>query len=157
VAGEGWSIVNAADIGWRKVEGGGTWCEFSGDSPLLGIGIQILWPGDAPGMYHRESNEEGFLVLSGECLVIVEGEEHRMGPWDYFRCPPGTAHIMVGAGDGPCAVLMVGTRSPDAKIEYLPEPLAAEHGFSVERATENPREAYADRPPIEPAPSPWPL
>jgi uncharacterized cupin superfamily protein len=157
VAGEGWSIVNAADIGWEKVEGGGTWCGFTGDSPLLGIGIHILWPGDAPGMYHAESNEEGFLVLSGECLAIVEGEERRMGPWDYLRCPPGTAHITIGAGDGPCALLMVGTRAPDRRIDYLPEPRAARHGASVERHTTSAREAYADRAPIEPAPSPWPL
>jgi uncharacterized cupin superfamily protein len=154
---DGWFILNVADIAWAAVEGGGTWCALSADSPLLGIGIHILWPGQAPGMYHRESNEEGFLVLSGECIAIVEGEERRMGPWDYLRCPPGTAHITVGAGDAPCAILMVGTRAPDRKIEYLPEPAAARHGFSVAQATESPREAYAERAPIVPARSPWPL
>jgi uncharacterized cupin superfamily protein len=154
---DGWFILNVADIVWGAVPGGGTWCGLSGDSPLLGIGIHVLWPGEAPGMYHRESNEEGFLVLSGECVAVVEGEERRMGPWDYLRCPPGTAHITVGAGDGPCALLMVGTRAPDERIEYLPDAAAARHGFSVERPTESPREAYAARPPISPARSPWPL
>ena len=80
-----------------------------------------------------------------------------MGQWDYFHCPPGTAHITVGAGDGPCAILMVGTRAPDSAIHYPFEPAAAAYGASVDVATDVPKEAYADRPPIEPARSPWPL
>ena len=80
-----------------------------------------------------------------------------MKQWDYLHCPPGTAHITVGAGDGPCAILMVGTRAPDATIHYLVEPAAAKYGASVETATDMPREAYVGRPPIERAPSPWPL
>jgi uncharacterized cupin superfamily protein len=117
----------------------------------------VLWPGETPGKYHAESNQEGFLVLSGECIAVVEGEERRMGQWDYLHCPPGTAHITVGAGDGPCAILMVGTRAPDDTIHYPVEPAAAKYGASVEVATDSPKEAYAGRPPIEPASSPWPL
>ena len=159
-ADDGWWILNARDIGWFTVERGGTWCSFESPdapSPLLGIGIHILWPGETPGFYHAESNQEGFLVLSGECVAVVEGEERRMGPWDYLHCPPGTAHITIGAGDGPCAILMVGTRSPDRTIEYTPDPAAARHGAAVAEPTDTPREAYRDRPPSRPAPSPWPL
>jgi quercetin dioxygenase-like cupin family protein len=159
-ADEGWFVLNLADIGWARVEGGGTWCGFeapSARSPLLGIGVHVLWPGETPGKYHAESNQEGFLVLSGECVAVVEGQERRMGQWDYLHCPPGTAHITVGAGDGPCAILMVGTRAPDDTIHYLVEPAAAKYGASVEVATDSPKEAYAGRPPIEPASSPWPL
>jgi uncharacterized cupin superfamily protein len=159
-ADDGWFIANLADIGWERVEGGGTWCSFespSSRSPHLGIGVHVLWPGETPGFYHAESNQEGFLVLSGECVAIVEGEERRLGQWDYLHCPPGTAHITIGAGDGPCAIVMVGTRAPGSTIQYLVEPAAAAHGASVEVATDVPREAYADRPPIEPARSPWPL
>ena len=159
-ADDGWWILNVRDIGWFTVEGGGTWSSFEAPehrSPLLGIGIHILPPGEAPGFYHAESNQEGFLVLSGECVVVVEGEERRMGPWDYFHCPPGTAHITIGAGDGPCAILMVGTRAPDSAIHYPVEPAAAAYGASVDVATDVPKEAYAGRPPIEPARSPWPL
>jgi quercetin dioxygenase-like cupin family protein len=159
-ADDGWFVVNLAEIGWDRVEGGGTWCSFeapSSRSPLLGIGVHVLWPGETPGKYHAESNQEGFLVLSGECIAVVEGEERRMGQWDYLHCPPGTAHITVGAGDGPCALLMVGTRAPDATIHYPVEPAAARHGASVETATDLPKEAYAGRPPIEGASSPWPL
>jgi mannose-6-phosphate isomerase-like protein (cupin superfamily) len=155
----GWFIENIADLRWQSVSGGGTWCAYESpgaSSPLLGIGVHILYPGDKPGYYHSESNQEGFLVLSGECIAIVEGEEHRMGPWDYFHCPPGTAHITVGAGDEPCALLMAGTRSPDAKIRYLVDPTAAKYGASVDTESDSPREVYANRPPIVPAVAPWP-
>ena len=118
---DGWYILNLSEIRWATVPGGGTWCGFgSPDHPSdrIGIGVHILWPGDSPGFYHEESDLEGFLVLSGECIAIVEGEERRMGPWDYLHSPSGTRHIMVGAGDGPCAILMYGTRHPDATILY---------------------------------------
>jgi mannose-6-phosphate isomerase-like protein (cupin superfamily) len=157
-ADDGWFILNLAEIGWATVPGGGTWCSFESPaarSPLLGIGVHILPPGEAPGFYHAESGQEGFLVLSGECLAIVEGEERRMGQWDYLHCPPGTAHITIGAGDQGCTILMAGTRSPDLTIRYIAEAAAAKHGYAVPVDTDSPREAYADRPPIAPAPSPW--
>src|SRR5919107_1107752 len=117
----------------------------------------ILNQGETPGMYHSESDQEGFLVLWGECIAIVEGEERRMGPWDYFHSPAGTAHITVGAGEAPCAILMVGNRSPDHATQYIPDPAAARHGAAVATATDNPREVYANHPPITAARSPWPL
>jgi uncharacterized cupin superfamily protein len=159
-ADDGWWILNASEIGWSTVEGTGIWCSFESPkahSPLLGIGIHILNPGETPGFYHAESNQEGFLVLSGECLAVVEGEERRMGEWDYLHCPPGTAHITIGAGNGPCAILMVGTRDPDDTTNYLADPVAARHGAAVSEPTDSAREAYKGRPPIRPAPSPWPL
>jgi quercetin dioxygenase-like cupin family protein len=159
-AGDGWFVVNVADIGWASLEGGGTWCSFespSAPSALLGIGVHVLGRGESSGFYHAEDNQEGFLVLSGECIAIVEGEERRLRPWDYLHCPPGTAHITVGAGDQPCAILMVGTRSPGETVTYPVEPAAAKYGASVEVETTSPQEAYADRPPIVPARSPWPL
>jgi uncharacterized cupin superfamily protein len=156
----GWFIENIADLRWQTVPGGGTWCAFEtpeSSSPTLGVGVHILYPGDTPGYYHAESNQEGFLVLSGECIAIVEGEEHRMRAWDYLHCPPGTAHITIGAGDEPCALLMVGTRSRDTTVRYLVDPAAAKHGAAVETESSSPREVYKDRPPIVPATSPWPL
>jgi mannose-6-phosphate isomerase-like protein (cupin superfamily) len=159
-AGEGWFILNLAEIGWESAPGGGTWCSFEppdSPSPLLGIGVHVLGPGESSGFYHAESNQEGFLILSGECVAIVEGQEHRLRPWDYLHCPPGTAHITIGADGRPCAILMVGTRSPDSTIHYPVEPLAAKYGASVETATDSPREAYAGGAPIVPTRSPWPL
>ncbi len=156
----GWYILNLSEMAWATVPGGGAWSASETPetrSPMLGMGVHVLWPGDAPGFYHAESDQEGFLVLSGECITIVEGEERRMGPWDYFHCPPGTAHITVGAGDGPCALVMVGTRNSGGPIHYLVDQVAAKYGHSVEVATDSPKEAYADRPPITPTTSPWPL
>jgi uncharacterized cupin superfamily protein len=159
-AGDGWFILNLAEMGWKTVPGGGTWSVFessSAPSPMLGIGVHILQPGETPGMYHAESEQEGFLVLSGECVAIVEGEQRRMRAWDYLHCPPGTEHITVGAGAGPCAILMVGTRTPGHTIRYPANPIAAEHGASVQTDTDSAAEAYADRPPFSAVPSPWPL
>jgi uncharacterized cupin superfamily protein len=158
-ADDGWFILNLAEIAWETVPGGGTWCGFespASPSKTLGIGVHILPPGEAPGFYHLESGQEGFLVLSGECIAIVEGQERRMQAWDYLHCPPDTAHITVGAGDAPCALLMVGVRSPDRQILYPVSPVAARHGRSVPVETDSPAVAYAERPPIEAARSPWP-
>jgi uncharacterized cupin superfamily protein len=159
-ADDGWFILNLSEIGWETVPGGGTWCVFespASPSNRLGIGVHVLQPGDAPGYYHAESEQEGFLVLSGECVAIVEGQERRMRAWDYLHCPPDTKHITIGAGDGPCAILMVGTRSPDHGIFYPVDEAAAKYGASVVTATASPREAYADRPPITPAKTPPPF
>jgi quercetin dioxygenase-like cupin family protein len=159
-AGDGWFVLNLAEMAWATVPGGGTWSAFESPdarSALLGIGVHVLHPGETPGMYHAEPDQEGFLVLHGECIAVVEGQERRLGPWDYLHCPPGTAHITVGAGDGPCALLMVGTRTQPGPTRYIADPVAGSHGAAVATDTESPREAYAQRPPIVPAPSPWPL
>jgi uncharacterized cupin superfamily protein len=158
-ADDGWFVLNLAAIGWETHEGGGTWCVFeapSARSRLLGSGVHVLAPGESPGYYHRENEQEGFLVLSGECVAIVEGEERPMAAWDYLHCPPGTAHIIVATGDRPCAIMMVGTRSADRAVHYPVEPAAARYGKSVAEATDSSDVAYAQRPPIVPARSPWP-
>ena len=157
-ADDGWFILNLADIAWATVPGNGTWCVFESEaapSPRLGIGVHILNPGETPGYYHAETEQEGFLVLSGECIAVVEGQERRMRPWDYLHCPPGTNHITVGAGEEPCAILMVGTRSPAHGIHYPVDATAAKYGASVQRATDEPSEAYAGRPPFRKVASPW--
>ena len=148
-ASDGWFILNLSDIRWETVPGGGTWCVFespAAPSSRLGIGVHVLRAGETPGFYHAENEQEGFLVLSGECIAVVEGQERRMRAWDYLHCPPGTAHITIGAGEEPCAILMVGTRSPDHRIRYLVDATAGAHGASVTSPTDSPDEAYADRP-----------
>ena len=90
-------------------------------------------PGESPGRYHSESDQEGFLVLSGECVLVVEGEERRLRQWDYFHCPPGTAHITVGASEEPCAIFMLGARTPGGLTDYVPDPVAAKNGAAVKR------------------------
>jgi uncharacterized cupin superfamily protein len=147
VDGEGWFIVNARESRWRTEGQLGSYCTFEGKRrfPQLGINISVLAPGEAMGMYHRENAQEGFLVLAGECLLIVEGQERRLTAWDFFHCPGGTGHIIVGAGDEPAVLVAVGGRGRGVGggVVYTVSELAARHGASVERETRKSGEAYA--------------
>ncbi|HLW96374.1 MAG TPA: cupin domain-containing protein, partial [Solirubrobacteraceae bacterium] len=87
-------------------------------------------------------NQEDFFVLSGECLLLIEGEERKLKAWDFVHCPPGTDHIFIGAGDGPCVLFMVGARGDDA-IVYPRSELALRHEAGVEVETPSPNDAYA--------------
>ncbi len=160
VAGEGWFVLNLSEASWRRNPDHGTWCAFEADEARFGqygVNVHMIEPGQPNGRYHSESDQEGFLVLAGECIAIVEGEERRLRQWDYLHCPPGTEHVLVGAGDGPCAVLMTGGRSPAKRIHYPVNAVAAKHGASVAKATDSPREAYADCDrTVEQVPPPWP-
>ena len=101
-------------------------------------------------MYHAEGAQEDFLVLSGECLLIVEGEERLLRQWDFVHCPAWTEHVFVGAGDGPCVVLAVGGRTEGRGVRYVVNETALRHGAGVEEETSEPSVAYArfaeDRP-----------
>lgn len=160
-AGGGWFVLNLADSNGMGNDRIGTFSAFESPKdrqPHFGIGVHILWPGQPNGLYHEEDNQEDFLVLFGECVLLVEEQERRMRRWDFFHCPPNTRHILVGAGDGPCAILMAGARRPDEQIFYPVSELAARYGASAVAETTSPREAYSaagfDRP-VE-RPFPWP-
>jgi len=105
-----------------------------------------LLPGAPSGLYHRESNQEDFLVLAGECLLLIEGEERRLRAWDFVHCPPETEHIFVGAGDGPCLIFMACGRTGEKRITYPRSELALGHGAGAETETTVPPEAYAPFP-----------
>ncbi len=126
--------------------------------PDTGINVQVMEPGQPNCRYHREPVQEDFLVLHGECIAIVEGEEHRLRQWDFLHCPAGVDHVFVGAGDGPCAVLMIGSRREDA-AHYPVNEVAARYDASVKEPTDDPAEAYADwrTEPRREVASPWPL
>jgi uncharacterized cupin superfamily protein len=152
---DGWFVLNARDSRWRDYGPLGKGCNFEGKRPFkqLGINLNVLAPGEPMGMYHRERAQEGFLVLAGECVLVVEGEERKLKAWDFFHCPGGTAHIIVGAGDGPAVVLAVGARGGRKGVVYLVDAAALEHGAGVERETTKSAEAYARFPP--PSRSPY--
>lgn len=156
--GEGWYVINVGEAQWRSNPAFGEWFNFEGDRRFEGFGlnVHILQPGQPACMYHRENAQEGFLVLSGECLAVVEGQERRLGPWDYLHCPDGTDHVLVGGGEGPSVVLMIGARKPDQRCVYPVEEAAGRFGASVEAETPDPRQAYADTPPSVDVPAPWP-
>lgn len=153
--GEGWFVLNARDARWFDGEMG-VFTPFAGERRFeqLGFNLAVLRPGETNGMYHAESAQEDFLVLSGECLLLVEGQERRLGPWDFVNCPPDTEHIFVVAGDGPCLILMVGARPEGRGVRYPVSELARKHGASVEKETTDPREAYAGFAEDRPAPCP---
>jgi uncharacterized cupin superfamily protein len=160
VEGDGWFILNLAEASWDRDPNQGVWHVLGApDAPFtqFGIGPHLLMPGQPNGRYHSETAQEGFLVLAGECTAIVEGEERRMRQWDYLHCPPGTYHIMVGAGDGPCVILMIGARFPNNVLHYPVNEVAARYGASTPVDTNSPREAYADLPDsVTPERAPWP-
>lgn len=158
---DGWFVLNLADSFAFHNPHSGAVLPLEGDDhrfPEVGINVHVLEPGQQSCRYHEETGQEGFLVLHGECLLLVEEQERPLRRWDFFHCPGGTRHVFVGAGDGPCAILMVGARPAEERIHYPVSEVATRHGASVARATDEPREAYADWPGAwEPTRPPWPL
>jgi uncharacterized cupin superfamily protein len=154
--GDGWFVVNACETRWWDREGRGVAGDFDGEPefpfPQLGIAVYVLRPGEPMAMYHWEADQEDLLVISGEALLIVEGQERPLRAWDFVHCPPETEHIFVGAGDGPCVIFMAGGRTGEKRITYPRSELALRHGAGVETETSVPREAYATFPRWEPGP-----
>jgi uncharacterized cupin superfamily protein len=162
-AGGGWFVLNAREARWRDREGRGKslpftgWTDFEAERyfPQVGVQLFVLGPGEPIGMYHWEADQEDFLVLSGEGLLIVEGQERRLRQWDFVHCPPGTRHMILGAGDGPCAVLAVGGREhlgADCNGgAYTVDAVALRHGAGVEEETSDADRAYARFPEPKPA------
>jgi uncharacterized cupin superfamily protein len=153
-------VINVADAEAVRFEGSGTYAAFEDPDdrfPDFGINIHMLDPGEPNAMYHAEGNQEDFLVLAGECKAIVNGEERTLRQWDLLHCPAGTEHVLVGAGSGPCWILMVGARNEGASTHYPVNEKAAKHGASVTEPTEDSRAAYAAWP-SEPETTtlPWP-
>ena len=162
-AGAGWFVLNACEARWRRREGRGVSLPLTGSTaaeaetyfPQLGMQLVVLGPGEPIGMYHWEADQEGFLVLAGEALLIVEGQERPLRQWDFVHCPPRTKHMIVGGGDGPCTILAVGAREHTADAEwggYTVDEVALRRGAGVETETSDPEVAYARFPQAEPTP-----
>lgn len=163
-AGDGWFVLNAREARWRHREGKAS-LRFEGetDFPQVGISLIVLAPGEPMAMYHWETDQEDFLVLFGEAVLIIEGEERPLRRWDFVHCPARTSHVIVGAGDGPCAVLAVGarehqtTRASDGTLQwaddwgaYTVDEEALRHGAGVQEETTDEEQAYARFPELEP-------
>jgi uncharacterized cupin superfamily protein len=147
--GDGWFVVNARESPWIERQGRGVLCKFESPDatfPQLGINIRVFGPGEPISMYHWEADQEDFLVLSGEALAIVEGQERPLRAWDFFHCPAGTKQVIVGAGDGPCVMIAVGARDRSTGPDwggYAVDEAALRHGAGVEEETTDADEAYA--------------
>jgi uncharacterized cupin superfamily protein len=148
-ASEGWFVVNVRDGRWMTNETLGDAFVLEGDHasfPQVGYTIGVLQPGQSGGRYHRESAQEDFLVLAGECLLLIEEGERPLKAWDFVHCPPGTNHSFVGTGNGPCVIFMTGARVENKETVYPRSELAIRHGAGVETDTSSPAEAYAPFP-----------
>ena len=150
---DGWFIVNARDAAWRVNEKFGAFCSFEGEMkfPHYGINLHVIQPGQPNCHYHGESAQEDFLVLSGECLVIIDGQERRLKQWDFVHCAPWTDHVFVGSGSGPCALLMVGARNLPEELRYPVNEIAKKHGASAQSFTTDPSVSYEGCPKSAPS------
>ena len=156
--GDGWFVVNARDARWSDRGPRGVSCGFEGEFReqfrQVGVNLFVLAPGQPMSMYHWEADQEDFLVLSGEALLLVEGEERTLAQWDFVHCPPRTRHTFVGAGSGPCTILAIGARIESVGEEWGSYPVdeaALRHGAGVAEETTSPRKAYASVPRSQPA------
>jgi mannose-6-phosphate isomerase-like protein (cupin superfamily) len=155
-SGEGWYVLNMRDAEWRHAEGRGAVGvvadDFEGwrrDGDQLGFNPFVLMPGEPMAMYHWEADQEAYLVVSGEAVLVVEGEERPLRRWDFVHCPPHTKHVIVGAGSGPCLVIAVGARQHDGQPDSLgfpAEEAARRYGASVDADTRDGGAAYASVP-----------
>ncbi|TML43750.1 MAG: cupin domain-containing protein [Actinobacteria bacterium] len=158
--GDGWFVVNVRDAAWLRNDHFGARTSFEAGGrlarelpdleqhsfPEVGVTVYVLPPGRPSTMYHAESGQESFLVLRGECLLVVEGQERQLSAWDFFYCAPNTQHAFVGTGEQPCVILMVGARGPEGTILYARNETALKHRAGVEQDTSSPHEAYAPFP-----------
>ena len=163
-AGAGWFVLNAHEARWIRREGRGHslpftgWTEEEAETLFreLGVNLVLLGPGEPIGMYHWEADTEDFLVLSGEAVLIIEGEERRLRQWDFVHCPPEARHVIVGAGNGPCVVLAIGARNHIGEDcnggAYTVDEVALRHGAGVETQTSNAEVAYEHFASSEPTP-----
>jgi len=152
-AAEGWFVVNVREAQWFDATPLGLYAPFEGEHARfaqLGLNIAVLRPREPSCMYHAEDAQEDFLLLAGECLLIVEGQERVLKQWDFVHCPPMTRHVFVGAGDGPCVLLGIGARRKGRELVYPVDEAARKHSAGVDEETSDPSEAYARFGPAKP-------
>jgi uncharacterized cupin superfamily protein len=158
--GDGWFVVNVADsvsFGFDDEMYGFIFENgLRGGFPHFGINVRVLGPGKPGSMYHAESGQEAYLVLDGEAVLVVEDEERPLKQWDFVHLPPNTAHVLAGAGDRPCVVLMVGARNAGSELAFPASEAAGKYGASVEEDTTDRQKAYAGWQAPEQRRFPWP-
>jgi uncharacterized cupin superfamily protein len=160
-AGQGWFVMNARDARWFHRPGRDSLpltgsSEFEAETyfPMLGMSIQVLSPGEANAIYHWETEQEDFLVVAGEALLVAEGQERPLRQWDFVHCPPETRHVFVGAGDGPCVIVAASSRQFQKDGPwgwYTIDEAARRHNACPDEETQDFDLAYARVPPSEPA------
>jgi len=174
-----WFVRNVREMRWWDRGPRGFVNDLVGDDDAqLGVNLFVLGPGEPMSMYHWETDQEDFLVLAGEAILMVgaevatgeagddqrktpgrserpgrDDEEHPLRQWDFFHCPPGVAHTIVGAGSGPSVILAIGAREHQHGDDWGGYPyseLAMKHDASAEEETTDPDIAYARFPDRQP-------
>jgi uncharacterized cupin superfamily protein len=150
-------VLNVPDARWLHNDMQSV-CRFGGDGEAhfddLGVSLYWLQPGRPMSLYHHEAGQEGFLVLRGECTLLVEGSERSLRPWDFVHCPSRTPHTISAADNEPALVIAVGARKEKGSARYPVEEIAIHHGAGVPDASTPAAQAYAAF--GEPAPGPAP-
>jgi uncharacterized cupin superfamily protein len=150
----GWFVLNARDARWFDNPGQGFSLPLTGKTeleaetlfPMLGLAIRVMQPGEPSTVYHWETEQEGFLVLAGVGLLIVEGHERPLRQWDFVHCPPETRHTFVGGGDEPFVLLCASSRQfqKDGPWgSYCVDESAARYSASSPEETQDGGIAYA--------------
>jgi uncharacterized cupin superfamily protein len=149
-----WFVRNVRDMRWADRGPRGFVTDLvDDDDAQIGVNLFVLEPGQPMSMYHWEADQEDFLVLSGEAVLIVENEERPLRQWDFFHCPPNVSHTIVGGGSGPAAILALGARIESVGENWGGYPyseLAMKHDASAEEETTEPKVAYARFPARQP-------
>jgi uncharacterized cupin superfamily protein len=160
-ASTGWFVMNARDARWFDRPGRGNSLPLTGSDefeaetffPMLGMSIQVLAPGEPNGTYHWETEQEDFLVLSGEALLVVEGQKRPLKQWDFVHCPPETRHVFVAVGDGPFVILAASSRQFQKDGPwgfYCADETARRYNASSPEDTQDSQVAYGRFPPSRP-------
>jgi uncharacterized cupin superfamily protein len=150
----GWFVLNVRDGRWWDKPGQGYSASLTGYDeyeaetffPMLGMAIRVMHPGEPSTTYHWETEQEDFLVLAGEALLIVEGQERSVKQWDFVHCPPETRHTFVGVGAGPCVLLCASSRQFQKDGPwgfYCVDETAARYNASSPEETQDGNIAYA--------------
>jgi uncharacterized cupin superfamily protein len=149
-----WFVRNISEMKWWDRGPRGFVTQLvEDDEAQVGANLFVLGPGEPMSMYHWEADQEGFLVLSGEALLVVHDEEHPLRQWDYFHKPAGVSHTIVGAGSGPSAILAIGGREHQEGPGWGGYPLsdvAMKHDAASPEATNDPKVAYGRFPERQP-------
>ena len=142
----GWFVVNARDAAWLNNDLFGGVCIFESDHVVLrqrpdleevthdaGFTLRVMQPGQPSATYHAESEQqEDFLVIAGECILLIDGEERQLRTWDVVRIPPDVPHTFVGAGDKPSVILGSGNRTEGSVIARPRDEVARRYGAEDE-------------------------
>ena len=155
-AGDGWFVLNVADADW-KTGVFGSYTTF--EQQERGRSADVRADGDerlAPRAraaalpLPRRGDQEAFLVIKGDAVLIVEEQERQLRAWDLVHTPPWADHVIVGAGDGGLHVAAFGTRLGDVRCVTRAASLRSSTARVSSRRRPTPTSPTRDVPPDVP-------